>query len=69
MIVKIILKLVISGVHGDIKSTFSSCNTGMSGMLDIYTQSLRAIGLRAEGGHTYQAGHKYLCYSLYVTLS
>ena len=42
------IKLVISRVHGNIKSTFSSCNTGTSGLPDMYTQSLRATGPRME---------------------
>ena len=34
----------------------------MSGLPDVYIQSLRAVSTRAEGIATYQAGLKYLCY-------
>ena len=29
-------------------TTFNSCNAGMSGLLDMYTQYLKAAGQRAE---------------------
>ena len=33
----------------------NSCNTGTSGLPDMYTRSPRAAGPRAEGGHIRQA--------------
>ena len=34
---------------------FNSCNTGTSGLPDMYTRSMRATGPRAEGVHIRQA--------------
>ena len=33
------------------KGLCNSCNTGTSGLPDMYTRSPRAAGPRAEGGH------------------
>ena len=47
-----------------------SYNIGKSGLPDIYIQSLRATGLRAEGVAIYQVNHERPCYNnYYVTLS
>ena len=47
--------------------TCNSCNIDTSDLPDMYAQSLRAAGPRAEGiqglGHTYQANHECLCYN------
>ena len=41
---------------------------GSSGLPDIYTQSTRAAGPRAEGVYIYQANHECPCYNCYVPL-
>ena len=41
---------------------------GTSGLPDIYTQSTRAAGPRAEGVYIYQANHECPCYNCYVPL-
>ena len=41
----------------------NSCNTGMSGLPIMYTQSPRA-----EGGHIRQTISPCMCYNYYVTL-
>ena len=48
--------------------TFNICNTGMGALSDMYTQSLRTAGPRAEGVRI-RAEHEYLYYTYYVTLS
>ena len=48
---------------------FNSYAMGKSGLLDVYTQSLRATDTRAEGIYViYQGNHKYPWYNYYVTL-
>ena len=41
--------------HTLINTLCNSCNTGTSGLPDMYTRSPRAAGRRAEGGHIRQA--------------
>ena len=43
-----------SAIDGGIKCTFDSCNMGTSDLPDMYAQSPRAAGPRAEGIHIRQ---------------
>ena len=48
------LKLLLCGVEYGYNITFDSCNMGTSGLPDMYAQSPRAAGPRAEGIHIRQ---------------
>ena len=45
--------MIFRGCHLD--ALFNSCNTGTSGLPDMYTRGPRAAGPRAEGVHIRQA--------------
>ena len=44
------------------------CNIGTSDLPDMYAQSLRAVGPRAEGIHIRQITPAYVTANMYVTL-
>jgi len=48
--------------HRDIRN---SCNMGMRDLLDMYTQSLRATGPRAEDIHIRQITNAYVTSNMY----
>ena len=46
---------------------YNSCNIGTSDLPDMYAQSLRVTGLRAEGIHIRQITPAYVTANMYVT--